>query len=82
MHLRGNHSGSRTLGSLYDLIKAQNKYPNPIGEWNNALIISNANHVEHWLNGRKLLEYERKSNDYRQLVSESKYKVLGKFRRS
>jgi len=69
----GNHEGSRTVASLYDLIKAENKFSNPIGEWNNARIISNNNHVEHWLNGRKVLEYERKSESYRKLVSESKY---------
>lgn len=75
----GNHEGSRTLGSLYDLIKARNKYPKPIGEWNNALIISKGNHVEHWLNGRKLLEYERKSPEYKKLVAESKYKKWAGF---
>ena len=71
---KGNHEGSRTLASLYDLIQASIDKPvNPIGEWNSAHIISKDNHVEHWLNGMKVLEYERKSDSYRKLVSESKY---------
>ncbi len=70
----GNHEGSRTLASLYDLIKAEDRRTVSIGEWNNVRIISNNNHVEHWLNGSKVLEYERKSEDFRKLVSESKYK--------
>jgi hypothetical protein len=70
---RGNHQGSRTAASLYDLIEATNKYPRPVGEWNNAKIVSSGNHVEHWLNGRKVLEFERKSPEFRELVAESKY---------
>ncbi|MDT0688934.1 DUF1080 domain-containing protein [Salegentibacter sp. F188] len=70
----GNHEGSRTLASLYDLIQADPEKPvNPVGEWNSGRIVSKDNHVEHWLNGMKVLEYERKSNDYRELVAESKY---------
>ena len=70
----GNHKGSRTLASLYDLIQATNKRVNAMGEWNHAVIISKGNHVEHWLNGFKVLEYDRGSPAYRKLVAESKYK--------
>jgi hypothetical protein len=76
----GNHEGSRTVASLYDLIQADPGKPmNGPGEWNTAHIISKDNHVEHWLNGMKVLEYERKSPEYRKLVSESKYVVWPNF---
>lgn len=70
----GNHEGSRTIASLYDLIQAYPDKPvHPIGEWNSAYIISRDSLVEHWLNGAKVLSYKRKSPEYRQLVAESKY---------
>jgi hypothetical protein len=71
----GNHDGSRTVASLYDLIKAENKTVNPMGEWNAARIVSKGRYVEHWLNGVKVLAYERGSEDFRNLVAESKYKI-------
>ena len=71
---RGSHEGSRTVCSLYDLIKADPIKPlKPIGEWNTAYIKSIDNHVEHWVNDVKVLEYERGSDDFLKLVSESKY---------
>lgn len=76
----GAQEGSRTVCSLYDLIKADPKKPiNPVGEWNTAYIISKNHHVEHWLNGVKVLEYERGSKAFEKLVSESKYKVWPNF---
>ncbi|WP_167597722.1 DUF1080 domain-containing protein [Leeuwenhoekiella sp. ZYFB001] len=71
----GNHEGSRTLASLYDLIQADpNKPVNPIGSWNTARIVSKDGKVSHWLNDEKVLEYDRSTDAFLQLVQESKYK--------
>ena len=73
-------NGDRTLGSLYDLIPAsKDKKPNYIGEWNHALIIAHGKHVEHWLNGEKILEYDRGSDEFRKLVAESKFHNVKNF---
>ncbi|MGF7214676.1 hypothetical protein GGR92_000816 [Spirosoma lacussanchae] len=67
--------GNRTIGSLYDLITATGKKANPIGEWNTGRVVSKGQHVEHWLNGKKVVEYERGSEKFRELVAMSKYKA-------
>jgi hypothetical protein len=72
--------GNRTVASLYDLIPAAKDKPvRPVGEWNEALIVSRGDHVEHWLNGTKVLEYERGSPEYRELVARSKYRIWKDF---
>lgn len=75
----GSQPGSFKMASLYDLIEADPIPVNPVGEWNTAYIISQGNHVEHWLNGTKVLEYERKSEAFRELVAQSKYDVWEHF---
>ncbi len=66
--------GNRTIASLYDMIPAkESKKVNPIGEWNQGKLVVDGNHVEHWLNGEKVVEYERKSEAFRELVAKSKY---------
>jgi hypothetical protein len=71
--------GNRTLGALYDLIPPVNKRFNGIGMWNRAKIVVKGNHVEHWLNGFKVVEYERNNQMWRALVNYSKYKIWPKF---
>lgn len=66
--------GNRKLGSLYDLIPAPEKKPFDIKNFNQAMIVVKGNHVEHWLNGVKLLEYERNNAEWNALVAYSKYK--------
>lgn len=66
--------GNRTLGSLYDLIPAPADKPFDITKWNTAMVIVKGNHVEHWLNGVKLLEYDRNNQMFNALVAYSKYK--------
>jgi len=69
--------GNRTLASLYDLIpsiKMEARFQKKIGEWNQGKIIVYPNkHVEHWLNGFKVVEYEKGGPIYKVLLAHSKY---------
>jgi hypothetical protein len=72
-------NGNRTLAGLYDMIPPQGVRFNGIGEWNRARIVVKGQHVEHWLNGMKTVEYERGTQMWRALVDHSKYTVWGRF---
>ncbi|WP_409568025.1 DUF1080 domain-containing protein [Proteiniphilum saccharofermentans] len=66
--------GNRTLGSLYDLIPAPKDKPFRGGFFNTAMVVVKGNHVEHWLNGVKIIEYQRNNQMWEALVNYSKYK--------
>ena len=73
-------AGNRTAGSLYDLIPAHNRaygrgtQVNAPGEWNRGRIVSRGGRVEHWLNGEKVVAYDRHSQAFAALVATSKYR--------
>lgn len=74
--------GNRTIGSLYDLIPAR-QLSSLVAQpdmWNHCrIIVYPDNHVEHWLNGYKVVEYERGSAIYDALVARSKYAEFENF---
>jgi hypothetical protein len=77
--------GNRTLASLYDIYPRGTLRTNvgvapKIDVWQHARIVARADgSVEHWLNGVKVLEFNRKSDDYRQHVAASKFKATPAF---
>ena len=68
-----------SAGSLYALIAPQNKKLKPVGEWNRVRIVVQGNHVEHWLNGAKVVEYELGSDELKRLIDQSKFKDMPRF---
>jgi hypothetical protein len=63
-----------SAGSNYALHPAPRDLPKPPGEWNATRIVVNGNHVEHWLNGTKVVDYELGSDDWKARVAASKFK--------
>jgi hypothetical protein len=78
-------NGNRTLASLYDVLPRAKLMTNvgiapKVGAWQHARIVARADGtVEHWLNGVKVLEFKRGSDDYRAHVAASKFKATPGF---
>jgi hypothetical protein len=68
-------NGNRTLAGLYDLLTPKDVIDNGFGYWNTARIIVKDNKVQHWLNGKMTVEYERGNEKWRALVAGSKFKT-------
>ena len=61
-------------GAAYALYPSPAGHLKPVGEWNQTRIVAKGPHVEHWLNGVKLVEYELGSPDWEAKVKASKFK--------
>ncbi|NLP08934.1 DUF1080 domain-containing protein [bacterium] len=72
-------NGNRRFASLYDLLPAKNTKPKPIGEWNQVRLVVKGNHIEHWLNGNKVLEFDRDGKKFRQAFKKSKFRAVKDF---
>jgi hypothetical protein len=73
-------AGNRTSGALYDLIApAAEKVLRPVGEFNETRIVVRGNLIEHWLNGRRVVAFDRSSEDYRGKLATSKFKTTKGF---
>jgi hypothetical protein len=70
-----------SAGSLYALIAPVDKTLKPVGEFNQARLVKKGRHVEHWLNGKKVVEYELGSEPLAKLIAESKFKDMPRFAR-
>ncbi len=71
--LEGFDPPTHLTGDNYDLHSSPVRAMNPIGEWNHGRILVDGNHVEHWLNGQKTVEYELFSPEWEALVAASKF---------
>ena len=66
--------GNRRVAALYDMMPSHaDNLLKPLGEWNTAMIVSKGMHVEHWLNGVKVLEFERGGPKFMAAFAKSKY---------
>ena len=72
--------GNHKMAGLYDMIPPPEDLAiNPPGEWNKVRIKLDGKLVEHWFNDEKVLEFDRKSLAFRELVKFSKYSNLENF---
>jgi len=71
------HADGRTpkhrAGAVYDLYAPDEEATRPVGEFNLARIVVRGAHVEHWLNGRKVAEYDVGSDDWKNRLAQSKF---------
>ena len=75
-----NRKASHRVGALYDLFPTNtNVAINPIDQFNKSRLLVNGNHVEHWLNGEKILEFEFGSSELNSAYKVSKFNKIKDF---
>lgn len=70
-----------SAGSNFALYAPARDVTRPAGEWNAARLVVRGDHVEHWLNGEKLLEYELGSAEWQARVAASKFAQMPRYAR-
>jgi hypothetical protein len=71
-----------SAGALYGIYPAPRGVVRPAGEWNLVRIVVNGHHVEHWLNGVKVVEAELGSPDWETRVKQSKFATMPTYGRN
>jgi hypothetical protein len=66
-------------GANYDMHAPVFYYAKPVGEWNHFYLKVKGNHVEHWLNDMKIVEYELGSPEWKELVNKSKFSIYADY---
>jgi 3-keto-disaccharide hydrolase len=74
-----NKQANHLAGSVYDLYAVPADAAKPAGEWNQTRIVAKGPHVEHWLNGRKVAQYDVGSKDWEAALAASKFKPYANF---
>ena len=69
----------RQTASFYDVLSASSRSVRPVGEFNESRVLARGTHVEHWLNGTRVLEYELESPALKAAVQDSKFKDVARF---
>lgn len=71
---------THATAAFYDVLGAADDKPlKPAGQWNVSRVLVRGNHVEHWLNGKKVLEYELGSEAVKAGLAKSKFKTYPDF---
>jgi hypothetical protein len=68
-----------SMGSFYLVYAPKNKKQSPFGEWNTCRVVVNGDHVEHWLNGDKILEYQLGTKELFAQVQQTKFRNVPGF---
>ncbi|MEQ8469766.1 MAG: DUF1080 domain-containing protein [Marinoscillum sp.] len=66
-------------GDLYDMIECEFVSVNPVGEWNTVHLKVNKGHVQHWLNGYMVVEYDLWNAEWDSMVAGSKFSDMPDF---
>jgi hypothetical protein len=85
LHNEGHNDGKKPItsaGSNFAVHEPARDVTKPVGQWNHIRLIVKGAHVEHWMNGEKLLEYELWSPDWDARVQASKFAKMPGYGRS